>query len=231
MRRFRVAALQQPGTELQLDREASHHLLVVCRHPRGQPVQLFAGGARQTATLTDVRDGAAILTITSAPAPVDAAPATHLIIGIPKGPALERALRMATELGVTEIHPALAKRSVLRGERRPRWERVVHSACQQCGRADIPTLHPVRTLPEALEQVPPDLPRFFGAPNAPTLPPVSGPAALAVGPEGGFDTAETTILARAGWRATCFGPHVLRSDTAVAAGLGALRSGGGRAPE
>jgi 16S rRNA (uracil1498-N3)-methyltransferase len=47
---------------------------------------------------------------------------------------------------------------------------------------------------------------------------------LLVGPEGGFDAAETAAALKAGFRACRLGPRVLRTETAGLAALAALQS-------
>ncbi|MBI5067121.1 MAG: 16S rRNA (uracil(1498)-N(3))-methyltransferase [Deltaproteobacteria bacterium] len=53
-----------------------------------------------------------------------------------------------------------------------------------------------------------------------SLAPAPGPAALAIGPEGGFTPYETERLAERGFRCFSLGPRALRVDGAVAFGLG-----------
>src|SRR5699024_1577787 len=117
----------------------------------------------------------------------------------------------------THIHPFLAARSVAKGDRRDRWERIVASAAQQCGRADLPRLVPVAPLPEVLGALPP-LDLRVGHPGAPSLGPAEGPAGLVVGPEGGLTERELQRLLAHGARPMGLGRWVLRADTAVAVG-------------
>ena len=60
---------------------------------------------------------------------------------------------MATEIGVHHIVPFHCTRSVQRGGKRERWEKIILSAVQQCGRYDIPKLHDVQHFEDALELV------------------------------------------------------------------------------
>ena len=54
-----------------------------------------------------------------------------------------------------------------------------------------------------------------------------GPIAIAVGPEGGFDTDESALLRRAGFQLARLGPRVLRTETAGLAALAALQGTAG----
>ena len=223
MRRVHVTALARAGDRLVLSAQASHHLLVVCRHPRGQPLVVFDGdGLEADARLVDVQDG--IATVRVGPHRATATPPDlRLVIATPKGPAMDRALRMATEIGVTHIYPCLAERTVGRRDRHERWSRIVQSACEQCGRAATPILLPVGRLREALATVPPTHARMIAVPGADAPANGFGPAALAIGPEGGFTAREVDEALSHGWQPIGLGPWTLRADTAVAVGLGGLR--------
>jgi 16S rRNA (uracil1498-N3)-methyltransferase len=132
-------------------------------------------------------------------------------------------LRMATELGVWRIQPFEAARSVVRGERVARWERIVEAAAAQCGRADLPEVRAACSLAEALRALPPDGERRVLVPGAAGLPPPAPPCVLLVGPEGGLDPREVEAALAEGFQAEGIGSTVLRVDTAVAAALARVR--------
>ena len=226
MRRFRIPQVLSRDTRVELDEAASHHLLVVCRHPRNAPLVLFdADGWEAEARLDRVDGGRAFVTITSHRRRVATTSVRHLVLCLPKGPAVDRALRMATELGVTHVHPAVSERTVAKGERRDRWLRIIESACQQCGRNVPPELLPLAALTDALTAIPKDIDRFLALPASSPATGARGTAhALAVGPEGGLSESEVRLALAEGWEALNLGPWVLRTDTAVAAGLAYLLS-------
>jgi hypothetical protein len=72
-----------------------------------------------------------------------------LIQGVSSGERMDSTLRKAVELGVAEVQPVLATRSVARpkGERaegrRAHWQKVVIAACEQCGRNKVPDVQPL----------------------------------------------------------------------------------------
>jgi RsmE family RNA methyltransferase len=55
-------------------------------------------------------------------------------------------------------------------------------------------------------------------------PPTGAPAVLAVGPERGWTGSEREVLKNAGFRLVDLGSRVLRTETAVVAGLAILRA-------
>lgn len=132
-------------------------------------------------------------------------------------------LEKATELGVRAIHPVVTRRCVadkLNGERA---RTIVTEAAEQCARTALPDLVEPVKLDALLRDWPADRALFFadelgGAPASEAFAAHSGPAALLVGPEGGFDDAEReAIRAHPQARAITLGPRILRGETAAIA--------------
>lgn len=222
MRRFRAPALPADGDTVTLQGQAAHHLArVLCLRP-GEPVGLFDGtGWEITAVVTTVGDevvltGRGVLRRAAPRLPL------HLVLAVLKGPAMDDAIRMATEAGMTDLHPVLTSRTVAQGDRSDRWARIVESAAQQCGRGDLPTLHPVRPLRDVLKTLA-DVPeRYVGTFDGPRLGPANTDAALLIGPEGGLTDAEVQSALSSGWSPASLGPWVLRACTAAAVGIASL---------
>ncbi|MFH1465541.1 MAG: RsmE family RNA methyltransferase [Pseudomonadota bacterium] len=220
MRRYLHPALPAPGERLLLDRATSHHLLEVCRHPRGEPLRLFDGrGQEARCRLVGVEGGQALVEGLEEVHTPPAGARRVLLLALCKGPAFETALRMASELGVGEIRPVLAARSNLRRGNAERWRRVLEAASRQCGRAELPALAELAPLGTAMAA--PDLPttRWVATLAADLKPPPTGDLALLVGPEGGLSATELAEAHTAGFEPVGLGPLVLRVDTAVAAAL------------
>lgn len=141
----------------------------------------------------------------------------HLALAVLKGPAMDDAVRMATEAGMTHLHPVLAERSVATGDRAERWVRIAESAAQQCLRADVPTVHEPASLPDVLERLSGVLHRFVAHPASTDAahPGAEADAAVLIGPEGGWTDAEVRAAREAGWTPLRLGPWVLRARTAA----------------
>jgi len=155
-----------------------------------------------------------------------------LALGMPANERMDWLVEKATELGVARVQPLLTERSVLRlaGERgnrkREHWQAVAEAACEQCGRARLPAIEPVRTLAEWLPLAPIGLrlmlslhPAARTLPGlAPTLAPGRALCTLS-GPEGGLTAAEEQAALAAGFVPAGLGPRVLRAETAPLAVL------------
>ena len=65
---------------------------------------------------------------------------------LPRGEKMDLIIQKATELGVTRIVPVISQRSVVRLDddqaqaKQKHWQAVAISACEQCGRARLPTV-------------------------------------------------------------------------------------------
>jgi 16S rRNA (uracil1498-N3)-methyltransferase len=224
VRRFRVDPLPPSGVAA-LGVAASHHLLEVLRAVPGVPVAVFDGHGREAVgELVGVRDGVAMVSLGPARVVAEGAP-RWLVLAVLKGPAMSDAIRMATEAGVAGIRPVLCARSVARGERIDRWQRIAEAACQQCGRADVPEFAEVDTFEAGLRAIPADWDRRIAHPGGTRLRGASGPAAIVVGPEGGFTEAEVALAEQLGFARAGIGRHVLRADTAAAVSIALLSAG------
>lgn len=219
MKRFLVPDLAE-GRDLPLPPTAAHHALHVCRLPTGAEVVVFDGVGAQARARLDA-EGATVRLL-EAPHPAVPSWTVHLVLALLKGDAMAHALRMATEAGVTHVHPVVAHRSVARGDHADRWHRILASAAQQCGRADCPAIAQVQPLAGPQRELPRQMPCYVAAPGADPSTDPRGGGAIAVGPEGGWLPSEVTAFVDAGWRPLALGEWVLRADTAAAVAVSRL---------
>ena len=132
-------------------------------------------------------------------------------------------LEKATELGVRRIAPMLTSRCVADKLNPERARTIVTEAAEQCARTALPELAPVAKLDALLREWPENRILFFadedgGEPAAPAFRRENAPAALVIGPEGGFDDAErAAIRALPQARPITLGPRILRGETAAIA--------------
>ncbi len=130
-------------------------------------------------------------------------------------------LEKATELGVRCIQPVLARRCVADKLNLERARMIVMEAAEQCARTALPEIvEPIR-LEALLRNWPAARALFFadeqgGVTAATAFANHRGPAALLIGPEGGFDDAEReAVRALSQARPISLGPRILRGETAA----------------
>lgn len=223
-----------PGGSVDLPPEAAHHAARVLRLEPGDEVVLFDGrGGEWTARIARMKPTVHVALDRFDPVTRASSLRIKLVQALPAADKMDWVLQKAVELGVASIQPVAAKRSVVRltgdkmERRQQHWRNVTIAACEQCGANLVPELAPLLDLPRYLAQ-PPEAGelRLLLSPEAPRqlreLPAPTGPVSLLVGPEGGFEEAEVEIAQLAGFQPVCFGPRVLRTETAGLAVLAAI---------
>jgi len=222
MRRFRAETIPVPGEAFTLGKDPSHHLLRVTGISPGESVEVFDGRGRSCfAVLESVVDGCAVLRATQE-RPIVIRPKRLLITGLLKGSAFDSLVRMSTELGVDQIWPVVLSRSVAKGDRLQRWNRIAASAAGQCGRSDIPEIRSPAPLSDCLDDVPSDMVRYVLVPGSPLIERPEGPAAVFLGAEGGLSKPEIAQSVEAGFQLAGLGTLTLRAESAAAAVLSRL---------
>jgi len=161
--------------------------------------------------------------------------------GIAKGDRGELAVQAMTEIGVDEIIPWAASRSVAqwRGDRghkaRDKWAATAREAAKQARRPWLPTIDgdPDRTTKDIAARLASAAAGFVLHEEAAerlttaTLP-SQGTIVLVVGPEGGISDAERDTFTAAGATSVRLGSEVLRTSTAGVAALSVLSARLGR---
>lgn len=135
-------------------------------------------------------------------------------------------LEKATELGVDTIQPLITRRCVADKLNPERAQTIVTEAAEQCARTALPEVTPVVKLEALLRDWPENRTLFFadeqgGSPAASSFIENKGPAALLVGPEGGFDDEERALIrSHPNARPISLGPRILRAETATISAVG-----------
>lgn len=232
--RFYCREALAPGARIELPAPVARHAVRVLRLPPGAPMILFDGRGgeylahierierdRVLAELADWRD-------IERESPL----AVTLVQALQAGEKMDFTIQKAVELGVRDIVPVESRRSVMRlsgdraGKRVAHWQGVAASACEQCGRNQVPLVAPLEKLENWLARPADGALRLMLAPDAEwtlaDLPP-AGRIQLLIGGEGGLDPQEVIAASQAGFQAVRLGPRVLRTETAGLAGLAALQ--------
>lgn len=212
----------------------AHHAVRVLRLRDGQSVVLFDGlGGQYSATLEIEGKRAWAQVGAHTPTEAELPARTILVQGIASGDKMDWIVEKAVEMGVSQLVPIAAKRSVIQlsGERREKrlnhWKRIAISASEQCGRNRIMDVAPVQGLQEWLDTAEDALLKLACHPEAGTdlqeaVQHHNGAVAVMVGPEGGWSDEELEQMDKAGLTPVRFGPRVLRTETAGIALMAAL---------
>lgn len=153
----------------------------------------------------------------------EAVPDFILYAALLKKDRFDLVLEKASELGVGRIQPVITHRCVADKLNSERARAILTEAAEQCARTALPELAEPLKLDALLRGHDPARTLFFadetgGAPAAAAFVASSGPAALLVGPEGGFDDGErSAIRALPAARPISLGPRILRGETAAIA--------------
>lgn len=222
--RLFVAGPLAQGASVPLDGPQAHYLVRVMRAAPGDGVVLcddLTGEWAARVVSTGKRD--VVLVCEALLRPREAVPDFTLCAALLKKDRFDLVLEKACELGVATIQPVLTRRCVADKLNLERARAILIEAAEQCARTALPELLPPVKLEALLKGWPEDRALFFADENggenaAQQFAAFSGPVAVLVGPEGGFDTAErTAVRALPQARAITLGPRVLRGETAAIA--------------
>lgn len=205
-----------------LPKDVAHRLGKVLRLQAGAELALFNGqDGLWHARLDDPKAGAATCIKCLSPQPPDAGPT--LLLACLKRDAFETALRQATEMGASFIQPVGTDFAVKTTFNPTRAQAITVEAAEQCERLTLPQLGPLLPLKQAVTM---HHALYWAAEReeaTPWPPQPSRQAAVLIGPEGGFSTAEKSWLRQQpGVVPVSLGANILRADTAVVAALGQL---------
>lgn len=214
------------GGQVRVDGGQAHYLLSVMRMKAGDPVKLFDDATGEWLAVAGVvgkRD--LTLDVTEHLRPREPVPDLWLCAAPIKKGRIDMVAEKACELGVARIVPVLTRRTVIDRLNGDRLRAHMIEAAEQCDRTALPELADPVKLDTLLRDWPEERALFFademgGAPAAPAMAAHRGPAAILIGPEGGFDTAERKAI-RVVPQAigVGLGPRILRAETAAIAAV------------
>ena len=214
-----------PGP-LVIDGPAAHYLVGVMRTAVGDPVKLFDDRTGEwLGVATDIGKRRLTLDVTERLRTREAVPDLWLVAAPLKKGRVDWMAEKACELGVARLLPVLTRRTVVDKPNTERLRAHMIEAAEQCGRTAVPEVAEPVKLAALLATWPADRALFFadetgGEPALTTMRARPGPAAVLIGPEGGFDADERdAIRALPNAVGLSLGPRILRADTAAAAAV------------
>ena len=233
--RFYCREALSPGAHIDLPEPVARHAVRVLRLPPGASVVLFDGrGGQYEACIERIEKNRVVASLGAwLDIECESRLAVTLIQAVQAGEKMDFTIQKAVELGVAEIVPVDSRRSVTKlvgeraGKRVAHWQGVAASACEQCGRNQVPQVAPLEKLESWLARPASQGLRLILAPDAEfalaDLPPVKNVQML-IGAEGGLDPQEISAAKQAGFQAVRLGPRVLRTETAALAALAAMQA-------
>ncbi|MDF1734643.1 MAG: 16S rRNA (uracil(1498)-N(3))-methyltransferase [Minwuia sp.] len=231
--RLFIDADLKPDQALTLTGNQHHYLGKVLRLGAGATVKLFNGCDGEWRGVIDhmSRQGAEIALTEQLRTQV-AEPDLWLLFAPIKGKRVDAIAEKAGELGVSRVLPVITRRTVVSRVNTERLQANAMEAAEQCERLTVPEVAEPRDLAAVLDEWPTGRRLYLADERADATPIAEAlakeakqvdrgrPAAVLIGPEGGFEEAEK-VRARA--LADCvpvsLGPRLLRADTAVFAML------------
>lgn len=225
--RLHVEDALAPGVTVTPRIGQAHYLRRVMRLGDGDEVALFNGrdGEWRAELRPDGARGCSLVTRDRLRAQAFA-PDVWLAFAPVKRPHVDLIATKATELGAARLTPALTRFTVVERVNDRRLRANMIEAAEQCGRLDVPVLDASGDLDGWLERLT-NRSLFWADESGEGAPAVevfgtgaAAPAALLVGPEGGFsDDERVRLRSTKGARAVSLGPRILRAETAAIAML------------
>jgi 16S rRNA (uracil1498-N3)-methyltransferase len=213
------------GAVVELDAGQAHYLGNVMRLGVGAELLVFDGlSGEWLARITEAAKKRMTLTVERKTREGESIPDVWLVFAPVKRAKSDWLVEKATELGVARLVPVMTQRTVSDRVKLERLESIAIEAAEQCGRTRVPEIVEPVQLRRFLEALGPGRHLYFadengGDPLAGSL--REGPAAILVGPEGGFTEEERALVRASGASAISLGPRILRAETAALASLAA----------
>lgn len=214
-----------PGQAVALSQDQAHYLTGVMRLAEGAAILLFNGkDGEWRATLAQAGKRNAIALCDAQTKPLHLPPDLWLLFAPIKKARTDFIVEKAVELGVSRILPVQTRHTNSDRIRQDRLQAHAIEAAEQCGATSVPEVADLTQLDKLLAQWPTDRRLYWcdetalGQPA--TITPTEGPAAILIGPEGGFSADEAAKLrGKPHVTPISLGPRILRADTAAVAAL------------
>jgi 16S rRNA (uracil1498-N3)-methyltransferase len=221
--RFFVEGPLSVNARIELPAAVAHHARTVLRLREGDPIVLFDGlGGEYHAHLAG-RSQAEVVGFD----PIEREASLHITLIQAQATAdkVDWVIEKAVEIGIARVIVTGTTRSTARldparrARRLQHWRELAVAACCQCGRNRLMAIVAAESLAEALAEAGDTHFKWMLDPAAahglPSAPPIAAQrTALAVGPEGGFESGELQLAGQAGYVPIALGPRVVRTETA-----------------
>jgi 16S rRNA (uracil1498-N3)-methyltransferase len=230
--RLYVATDLAGGLSVGLAPSQAHYVRSVLRLGPGAVVALFNGrDGEWLARVDGAGKGWCSLTVFEQRRAQESASDLWLVFAPVKRARLDFLVEKATELGVSALQPVWSRRTVVERVNLDRLSANAIEAAEQTERLTVPALREPVALETLLARWPAER-RLLLCDESGAAPPLAEalgglklPAAVLVGPEGGFAETELDALRKLPFVSPVgLGPRVLRADTAALAALAVLQA-------
>lgn len=218
--------------EVVIPREQAHYLTGVLRLAPGDPVCVFnARDGEWLSYLVSVSKKGASLRCERQVSGVKPPPDIDYCFAPLKHARLDYVVQKATELGARRLRPVITQRTIAERVNLERMRANVIEAAEQCNLVFVPEVTEPVKLTQLLTQWEQGRALVYCDETAATaspveaLKPLHAPAAVLIGPEGGFTDDEKRLLTSLPFvTAISLGPRIMRADTAAVAALTLMQS-------
>lgn len=214
------------GQTVPLDRDQAHYLFGVMRLGLGDAILVFDGANGEwRAEVVETGKRGGVLRVLDQTAPQQNPPDLWLVFAPIKKARTDFIVEKAAEMGAARILPVQTAYTNSERIRQDRLQAHAVEAAEQCGGTFVPDVADLQKLDAVFANFPADRTLVFcdeaaaGASDAMASVP-DGPAAILIGPEGGFSPDERArLMAHPQAVRISLGPRILRADTAAVAAL------------
>ena len=210
------------GASLTLDGAPANYLGNVLRLGPGAEVKLFDDRTGEwLAEIAESGKKRVTLAVTRHLRPREPVPDLWLLFAPVKRGRIDWLVEKATELGIARLVPVLTRRTIVERLNLDRLRAHIVEAAEQCERTALAELAEPQKLAALLVAWQADRILYFADENGgEPMAARPGPAAILIGPEGGFTAEErAAIRALPQARPVSLGPRILRADTAALAAI------------
>jgi 16S rRNA (uracil1498-N3)-methyltransferase len=230
--RLYVATPLNEGAEFTLEKEQGHYLVHVLRLGSGDAVSLFnANDGEWLAYISTVTKKLVEVRIERNTATVKPPPDIDYLFAPLKHARLDYMVQKATELGARRLRPVITQRTITERVNLDRMKANAIEAAEQCNLVFVPEVLEPLNLAKVLASWDVSRRLIYCDETASVANPIEAlkgttpPAAVLVGPEGGFTIEERQHLKSLPFvTAISLGPRIMRADTVAIAALAVVQA-------
>ena len=217
------------GEYIKVNSEESNHIMNALRHKIGDKIVVSNEDDKEYITeIFDYSEGTITLKIKEIFPLQKSDREIILYQGLCKGDKMDFIVQKATELGISKIVPIETMRTIVKldqgksGKKTERWQKIASEAAKQSNAPIVPQVSSVINFKEMINSLEKDVKYILFWEEEKNLKlrdllniTTEKRLALIIGPEGGFDEKEVSLLKEKGIISVSLGEKILRTETAA----------------